>query len=145
MASIIINEAELRNLLAGNKGAVWQDINRRGNRVLNGAISACPYDKGTLRQSLTKEMLTEDGMPVARIGTNIEYAIFVHEGVGLYGPKKRMIVPVNFTVLKWAATNNSGTGRRRYKGGKTAAYVYSKRSRGFKGTPFLRDSLKYAQ
>jgi hypothetical protein len=142
---VVLNDEEMRRLLSGKNGAVWQDINRRAQRVLNGAIVGCPVDQGTLRQSLSKEMLLVNNEPVARVGSNLEYAIYVHEGVGMYGPRKTPIVPVRAKALRWATKNNSGSGRRRYKGGATAAYTFSKRSKGFKGRPFLKDAVKYGK
>jgi len=142
---VVLNSTGLNELLRSPSGAVAQDIIKRSNRVLNRAITLCPVDQGTLRQSLAKEISIEGDVVVGRVGTNVEYALFVHEGVGLYGPKKTPIVPVRAKALRWATKNNTGSGRRRYKGGATAAYTFSKRSKGFKGKPFLRNALKAAK
>lgn len=91
------------------------------------------------------EMRVDGSSPVGRVGTNLPYGLYVHEGTGLYSKRRPgYIVPVRRKALRWAATNNSGAGRRRYKAGATAAYVYSKRSKGSPGRPFLRDALAAA-
>ena len=136
-----VNPQGMAKLLQSPQGLVWRDIHRRANNVLNLARVKCPVDQGKLRQSLAVEMRSVNGQPVGRVGTNVEYALYVHEGTGLYGERKRMIVPVNRKALRWATVNNSGRGRRRYKAGATGAYTFSKYSRGFPGRPFLRDAL----
>ena len=144
MAVFRLNDAQVQIFMKGSNGLVWQDINRRGNNVLNEAIVRCPRNNGTLVQSLKKEMLLVDGQPVARVGSNLKYAVYVHEGTGIYGKRGRPIVPVNKKALRWPKTNNSGSGRRRYRGGKTSQYVFSKKSKGVKGRPFLRQALRVA-
>lgn len=141
MARIVYDGEALNQLLRSPNGAVARDLMVRANRVQNVAKQLCPVDQGRLRSSISKEIRKENNELVARVGTNVEYAFFVHEGVGLYGPNKKMIVPVRAKALRWANVNNSGRGRRRYKGGATAQYVYSKKSRGFRGTKYLTKAL----
>lgn len=134
---------EIARLMGGPDGLVWRDVYRRGNRVLNAARRLCPVDEGRLRSSLAVEMRSVRGAPAARIGSNLPYAIFVHEGTGIYagrGPIK----PVRAKVLRWAGKNNSGGGRRRYRGGATAGYVFARQSKGSPGRPFLRNALPAA-
>lgn len=147
VAEFKIDAAALRELLAGPNGPVWDDIRKRGNRVLIQARANAPYDEGILQRSLTMEMVVERGVPVARVGSNLKYAIYVHEGTGLYGKNKRYIRPVRAKVLRWPVVNNAYRqtgGPRRYKAGRTANYTYSMKSRGYPGRPFLRDALTAA-
>ena len=140
-----LNDAQVRAVLSGKNGPVWLDIQRRGNRVLNASKRLVPVDEGRLKNSLTMEMGIVDGVPTARVGSNLDYAIYVHEGTGWWSKTKPgYIRPVRAKALRWPVKNNSGQGRRRYKGGATAAYVYSKRSRGYPGRPYLTTALKYA-
>jgi hypothetical protein len=81
--------------------------------------------------------------PIGRVGTNVDYALYVHEGTGVE-VGKGYIVPVRARVLRWPAKNNTGKGPRRYKAGATANYVYAKRSRGVMPRPFLRNALSAA-
>lgn len=142
--SVKIDQSALRALMASPQGPVWIDIQRRTNRVLNQARRNAPVDEGRLRASIAMEMRSYNGSPVGRVGTNVEYALYVHEGTGVEAGKG-YIVPVRARVLRWPAKNNSGVGRRRYKAGATQQYVYAKRSRGVKARPFLRDALSAAQ
>lgn len=44
----------------------------------------CPVDDGQLRQSITHEVEKEDGQIVGYVGSNVEYAPYVHQGTGIY-------------------------------------------------------------
>ena len=142
---VVLDNIALYQLLKGPNGAVWQDIHRRGNRVLNRARVLCPVDEGRLRASLTLEMRREGEEAVARVGTNLEYGLYVHEGTGIYGPRKTPIRPVRARLLRWPAKNNSGAGRRRYKGGKTARYIYARQVKGVKPRRYLANALSAAK
>ena len=143
-ASLKIDQNALKALLDGPQGPVWMDIQKRSNRVLNQARRNAPVDEGRLRASLALEMRSQNGAPVGRVGSNLDYALYVHEGTGVEAGRG-YIVPVRARVLRWAGKNNSGTGARRYKAGATGNYVYAKRSRGVKARPFLRDALSAAK
>lgn len=145
MANVRLDSAALRQVLTGPAGPVVADLFRRGNRVLQKARVLTPVDQGQLRASLALEMRSEDGVPVARVGTNVKYAIWVHEGTGIYGPRKRPITPVRKKLLAWPVKNQSGQGRRRYRGGRTAQYAFAKQVAGVKPRPFLRNALDAAR
>ena len=142
--SVKIDQSALKALMASPQGPVWIDIQRRTNRVMNQARRNAPVDEGRLRASIAMEMRSQNGSPVGRVGTNVEYALYVHEGTGVEAGRG-YIVPVRARVLRWPAKNNSGAGNRRYRGGATGNYVYAKRSRGVKARPFLRDALSAAK
>lgn len=144
-AKVVLDNIALYQLLSGPQGAVWQDIHRRGNRVLNKARVLCPVDEGRLRASLALEMRREGDEAVARVGTNLDYGLYVHEGTGVYGPKGMPITPKRAKLLRWPIKNNSGAGRRRYKGGKTARYAYAKSVKGVKPRRFLANALTEAK
>lgn len=62
-------------------GRVYQDTLRRGILVQNGARVRCPVDTGRLRSSINVEgPVIVNGVAGVRVGTIVEYAIFVHEG-----------------------------------------------------------------
>ena len=44
------------------------------------AKSKCPAHTGELRNSITSEVLNGEG----RVGTNLEYAPYIHQGTGIY-------------------------------------------------------------
>lgn len=143
--SFRINEPALRALLQGPNGLVWRDIQTRSNRVQNAAKRLCPWDEGRLRASIDVEMRVSRLGPIGRIGTNVEYAIYVHEGTGIYAGRGLIRPKKAGGVLAWPAKNNSGKGRRRYKGGKTAGFAFAKYTKGMRGRPFLRNALPAAK
>lgn len=127
--------------------AAQKDLRVRSNRVLNAARRGAPVDTGRLRSSLSVQYLFVDGAPAARVGTNVTYARFVHDGTGLYGPKHAVIRPRNGRVMVWATVNNSYRstgGPRRYKSGSTRSYTAATFVRGQRPQPFLRDALAAA-
>ena len=52
--------------------------------VENKAKENCPVDDGTLRASITHNIRKEGRKYEGAIGSNVEYAAYVHEGTGLY-------------------------------------------------------------
>jgi phage gpG-like protein len=132
----------LRELYTSPQGPVYRELNRKGRQVLQQARGLAPVDQGQLRASLKMEMDEERGLPVVRVGTNVKYAIFVHEGTGIHGPRRTPIVPVRARVLRWPVKNQSGSGRRRYRGGGTEQYAYAKSVKGVKARPFLTTALE---
>lgn len=136
---LVLDPQGIRELLSGPNGDVYNDMRRRGNKVMNTARRLCPVDTGGLKMSINLEMATVNGQIIVRVGTNKDYALFIHEGTANKG--SGFIYPKNATVLRFPIINKSGSGRRRYKAGATAQYAYAKRVRGIKPTPFLRDAL----
>lgn len=53
-------------------------------RIEGDAKRECPTDQGRLRASITHEVITDNGQIKGRVGTNVEYAPYVHEGTGIY-------------------------------------------------------------
>jgi hypothetical protein len=142
MAIVVsFNGSEIQTLLRSPSGGVMLDLQRRANNILNAARIACPVDQGALRGSLHSEPVTIDGNPGYRIGSPLEYAIYVHEGTGVYG-KGAPITPKSKTILRWPAKNQSGEGNRRYEGGETAGYIFARSVQGMPGRPFLKDALQ---
>lgn len=52
--------------------------------VEHDAKEDCPVNDGILRQSITHSVELEGNNFVGYIGTNIEYAPYVHQGTGIY-------------------------------------------------------------
>lgn len=133
----------LQTILVSPSGPAAADLLRRGNNVRNRALQNMrsmgigqKVGTGHLAQSLVVELVTSGSQLAVRIGSRLKYAIYVHEGHGV-------IVPRNAKALRWPAVSNGGSPRR-YKGGKTAGYVFAKRVRPVAGRPFLREALSAA-
>jgi phage gpG-like protein len=134
-----LNQAEINRILTSSTGPVARALLVRGFRVqaqarknLGGGHSGPKrVDTGLLRASVAVELRRRETL-VVRIGTNVEYAIFVHDGTGLYGPKHRRIVPRTKRYLRF-----------RPKG--TKRFIYTKSVKGMRPNPFLVDALSAAR
>lgn len=124
--------------------AAERDLRRRGNRVLNAARRNVSVDSGRLKASLKLDVEREGRGVVVRVGSNLDYARYEEEGTGVYAGRG-FITPKTGKFLRWPATNNSGSGRRRYKDGSTAQWVFARKVRGRKGTRFLSRALRAAK
>lgn len=117
-----------------------KDLLRRGYRVqalarklLTGAGPGHPsrIDSGKLRSSVQVSLAVRRGEPVVRIGTDVSYARYVHEGTGLYGPHRTRVVPLHRKALAFRAASGKK--------------VVVRSTRGMPGNPFLRDALVAAR
>lgn len=136
-----LDTAAIHALLTSPQGGTVKDLLRRGARVESAAkrnLGSGPkrVNTGLLRSSITTTLFTVNGKPIVRVGTKVKYAAYVHDGTGLWGPKHKMIVPVNKKVLRWKT-----------KGGKTGkgGYTFSMKSQGMRPNPFLKNALKAAR
>lgn len=123
-------------LLSSTNGAVAKDLFRRGKKVEAKAkrnLERAPrrIDTGHLRSSIHTELLTLNGVPAVRVGTKVFYAVYVHEGTGIYGPRGTPIRPVTAKFLSW-----------KKKGGQR---IFARQVKGMKPNPFLRDALDAAK
>lgn len=136
-----LNPVAIRALLAGDEGPVARELLVRGYRVqsrakqnLSGSTGSGPkrVDTGRLRASITVQLVRRGGYPAVRIGTNVKYAMWVHDGTGLYGPRHTYIYPKVKRYMRW-----------RPKGG--TGFVYARRTKGMRGNPFLTDALEHTR
>lgn len=118
------NEANLRAVLAS---ATEKALTRAAIQVVNEAKRLCPVDTGTLRRSITFHIEGIAGQARARVGSNLEYALWVENGTGIYGPHNTPIVPVVAKRLVFTP-----------RGGST---VFARSVRGRPATPFLAPAL----
>ena len=130
MARIVMNlrTGEINAMLRGQGGEVVRDLQRRGNAVLSRARQLAPVRTGALRGSLNMQIITIGQNPAVQIGTNLRYAMWVHEGTGIYAGRG-YIYPRTARFLSWVEN-----GRR----------IYARRIRGMRGTPYLLDALSAA-
>lgn len=147
-----LNDAEVKRLLTGPDGAVVADLKRRCIRVETVAKRLCPVDNGLLRASITHEIRSTPKGFAGRVGTNVKYARFRHDGTGIYGPFGRPIVPRNASVLRWPTRGVTssrrsavpGRGRVITRSQKATGFAFARSVRGTPGVPFLRNALPAA-
>lgn len=127
---VTFNASALRSLaIQGSE----DELRVRANRVLSRARSLAPVDKGTLRASLAVTFARSPaGEPVARIGSNLPYAIWVEQGTGIYGPSGSPITPRNGRYLVFTPRGATKP-------------VFARSVRGRRATPFLTPALDAAR
>lgn len=129
MARVVINRAALRQVLMGQQGPVGRDLALKSQRIVNAAKRRCPVDRGRLRSSIRYTLIVDDKGLYSLIGTDVEYAIFVHEGTRPHFPPPGKLQP-------WA-------GRHGFPGGLEGGFMVARgiAAYGTKGHPFLTDAL----
>jgi hypothetical protein len=89
MSQVRLNTTQINLLLRSPQGAVVQDLQRRGNRVVNrakdnlrgaGEPSLKAFEFGNLTNSIKQQFLLVNNLPTVRVGANTYYALWVHEG-----------------------------------------------------------------
>lgn len=118
-----LDQGAINSLLRGQGGPVMADLRRRAERVRADAVRRCPVDTGNLRASISIDFVVEGSAPVARVGTTVRYARWVHDGRG-------PIVPVRARMLAWQRPRGT--------------WHFARRVGPMRGRPFLRDALPAA-
>lgn len=126
---IEINGSALNRLLRSPGGPVARDMLRRGRKVQAAARRRINSRTGNLSRSIEVSIVIVNRTAGARIGTDLYYARFVHDGTGIHGPSRRPIKPTRKKALAFSASGGF-------------AVVAS--SSGQRGTHFLRNALRAA-
>lgn len=121
------DQMEFKKSVDGATEAIAQHLFRQTKlacvHVEGEAKRDCPVDQGILRASLSHDVqMTKDGIE-GRIGSNLEYAPYVHQGTGVYA------VEGNGRKTPWKYTVKSG----KYKGEHWTI--------GQKPQPFLKNAM----
>lgn len=108
-------------------------VQARAREYLSGA-SRHPrrVDTGNLRSSVRVRLYPARVRQSVRIGTNVKYGPFVHDGTGVYGPRRRPIVPRRAKVLVFTP---KGSGKK----------VFARSVLGIPQNQFLKDALSAAR
>lgn len=129
----------VNRLLTAPNGGMVRDLLRRGllvetqaKRNLGGIGGPKRIDTGRLRASIATQVVHRDGKPAVLVGTNVNYAILVHEGTGIFGPRHAPIQPRRAKRLRF-----------RPKGSRR--FVYAKQVRGMAPNRFLANALAAAR
>lgn len=129
----------VRALLSDPTGGVVRDLLRRGllvetqaKRNLGGVGGPKRIDTGRLRASIASQVVHRNGLPAVIVGTNVNYALAVHSGTGIYGPKGTPIRPRRAKRLRF-----------RPKGSRK--YVYARQVKGMRPNRFLANALTAAR
>lgn len=125
------NQAGLRELLHSRNGGAARAVLRTGLRVESKAKQRVKADHGRLRQSINHDLTIRSGVPVCRVGTNVYYAPWVHNGTGIWGPHHSPIVPTRAKVLKFT--------------GRNGRIIFRPSTEGQRPNRFLQDALNNAR
>jgi hypothetical protein len=112
---------------------------------VNAAKVRCPVDEGRLRSSIGFAVNVLPNQVRVRVGSALEYARYVHEGTGIYGPKRTPIVPVTAKALKFEPGRRMGPlprGGRNAARGRRGGPVFAASVKGSPPNPFLSDALE---
>lgn len=141
------NKAVMEKILTSPQGGVAKDLLKRGVRVqsrarrnLSGLTGSGPrrVNTGHLRSSITVKLIPQPKDLIVRVGTDVYYAKWIHDGTGLYGPQHKLIKPRNSRVLAFKSKVYGA------KKGKYAGWVFAKSVKGMKPNPFLKNALAAA-
>lgn len=141
------NKAVEEKILTSPVGGVAKDLLKRGVRVqsrarrnLSGVTGSGPrrVNTGLLRASITVKLIPQPKDLAVRVGTDVVYARWVHDGTGLYGPQHKLIKPRKARVLVFKSKVYGA------KKGKYAGWVFAKSVKGMKPNPFLKNALSAA-
>lgn len=106
-----VNEAALRRLTQSPAGPVVALAERIGVATVTIAKGLVRVDRGTLKRSISHSVRVHPGRVVMRAGTPIRYGLYLHEGTGIYGPKRRPIVPKSAKALRFKVRTFGRGGR----------------------------------
>lgn len=136
MASGVNIRVNVRNVTVNQRemlqpgGVVYRGFQKAAGRTRDRAkvnlTRVGRVDTGRLRNSIVYEIQVNGPKISATVGTDVEYAKFIHSGTANNG--QGFIYPRRATVLRF-----------RPRGG--AGFVYAKKVRGIKGTPFIQDAI----
>lgn len=126
--TLVFNGPALAEVLSAPNGPVGLDLARRANQVLGHAVRLCPVDTGRLRSSLRWSMAKDAHGLAAIVGTDVNYAIYVHEGTRPHFPPPK-------ALRVWA-------GRHGFDSPYPVCFAIA--ARGTRPRPFLRDALAAA-
>lgn len=134
----------LQYMFYSPNGALAKDMIKRGARVVNqakrnisgiGGSGPKRVDTGHLRSSIKQQLVIRPEGASVRVGTNVRYARWVHDGTGIYGPRREVIKPKRARVLVFRSLTHG------QKSGKFRGFVVTKSVKGMRPNPFLRDAL----
>jgi HK97 gp10 family phage protein len=133
----------INHQLYSANGGYARDMLRRGVRVQARARRNAPSKTGRLRTSIEVASVPRVVAGVTTfaivVGTDLEYAKWVHDGTGVYGPRHTPIRPKTGSVLVFEGRR---LGVQLKKGGKGPRIVVVREVAGQKARPFLKDALK---
>lgn len=143
--------AAIRTQLQNADSGPIRDLFRRGLRVQTAAKRRAPANTGRLRQNISIATEPREVLGISTygiiVGTDVDYAPWVHNGTGLWGPRHAPILPKRGKVLVFETKGvrvRDAHGRF-VKGqvapSKSVTRVFTRSVRGQAPNPFLKLAL----
>lgn len=137
VVTVTLNHPEIYALLTDR-------VRRIGNRVQNVARRRAPKDTGALAGSIHVVVNSAPGFVFADIGSNLDYALWQHEGTGIYAGRG-YIRPKRARVLRFKPGRQIGPvrGSGKFSRGRKSGggYVYAQKVKGTPPNPYLVSAL----
>lgn len=138
MAKVRIHQQNITAMVQPG-GQIYREIDRQGRRVEAQAKRNANVDTGQMRASIRNSTSTRGRRVTARIGSDVEHALYQHEGTGIYGPRHRVITPKRGKFLRFEVSGPVGPRRPGDRGNSNV--VYARYVRGTPPNPFLTSAL----
>ena len=145
MSTFRINQAAVDALLRGRSGPVVRMVQDVCDDVTAEAKRNVKRDTGALAASIEPTVNVYGKLVVGRVGSSLNYARYIHEGTGIYGPKHRRIVPVSAKVLRFKAGRAIGpapAGKSGTSPENRGGWIFAKSVAGIPPHPFLVEAFE---
>lgn len=139
---MVINKAELRRIVRSPAGPIVSELMADARKVQARARRNVNRNTGQLAASIDVALSFEGNHIVVRIGSDKEYAQYIHEGTGLFGPKRAWIYPVHKKFLKFESKGTFGPVRAGQGRAGRGGIVFARRVAGVPKNPFLVEALE---
>lgn len=123
-----IDDADLKKLPARLADAAERGVKRVTLSIETAAVKNAPERTGNLQNSSTVQFKGAGFETVGEVRFTAKYALYVHEGTGIFGPKGKPFGPVEKKALKWT--------------GPDGLAVFAKSVIGMPGRPFLKKAFE---
>lgn len=140
-----INQAAMQRLMTSPDGPVVRHVAGITRRVRNEIVRRAPVDEGRLRASFDTSVETRGRQVVGRVWSPLDYALYLHTGTGIYGPKGTVIRPRRREALRF----KPGRGRTVRRAGsaekpreRRGGWVFAKYVRGTPRNLFIVDGFQ---
>lgn len=125
-----MHQGAINELLRSPSGPVHREVSSVLRKTEAIAVATAPVDEGRLRNARTSSVVDEAVRLRGRLEFTADYALFVHEGTGIYGPRGTPIKPKRSEYLVFR--------------GRDGSLVFARQVKGMPGRPWLVNALKAA-
>ncbi|MFQ5629368.1 MAG: HK97 gp10 family phage protein [bacterium] len=123
-----LNDRDLKKLPQRLAKKAERAVHQVALRIEREAVLRAPFRTKNLLNSGTTDFRPAGLDSVATVKFTASYALYVHEGTGIFGPKHKRIKPVRAKALMIPLADGS--------------VIFRKSSKGMKGRPFLKQAFE---